>query len=155
MTNLIKSLSILLIFFLGGCTKQIAHHSEVDYIESTVKLHNLLEKGDLDGASFFLDSILDAFPEQPEMYFAKGWICDQKSDSRGKYDSFMKARSLYEKRLKDTHRWSDDVNRVCITQILFGMETYQKEVDSLKSSRYDDYCNHPSDSVLLEQFVYE
>lgn len=155
MNTPIKIFCVLLLLSFIGCKKQERNISENGFAESVVSLHNLLEEKNFEEALVLIDSTLKVFPDKPEMYFAKGWVCDQIGDSVGKNDSFKKARFLYEKRIAESHKWEDEVNRVCIAQILFGMDAYRKEVDSLKRIRHQDYIQHPSDSVILENYVYE
>ena len=116
-------------------------------IDLNFKLNNLLSSNSVDSASLYVDSLISLFPDEPTYFFVKGWIEERMGDSLQMRNCFVKCRSLYDIRLLEKQNWSDALNRAVITQILYGISAYHKELDSLKTLKNEEYDYYLRDST--------
>ena len=101
-------------------------------------------------ALLFLDTLHLQYPQDPQFYFAEGWVYDMEDDSTSAHAAFRKARVLYDSLILKNEDLGD---RAFITQILEGKEAYDIELNQLAKS-----IGEKKDSLYVESFhnmIYE
>lgn len=110
-------------------------------------INNLIDKKEYAKADALIDRYIADDPNNPQLYFVKGVICDSEGKSDAAMEQFKKALSL------------DENNANALMQ--YGYKLYQKACDldqneggGLNNAQYQEFRNTKVDPLLKEAAVY-
>lgn len=106
----------------------------------------MLNNKDFKRALLCIDSLHKEYPNDPQLYFCEGWVCDMQNDSLQARDAFTKSMVIYDSLIAAKPNFNDMINRAVIVQRLYGMEAYNHALDEIQSTISD-----PKDSLVIEQ----
>ena len=148
-------LTTMVVTLLCSCGRNTNYEKTKAFEEKGIKFHQMIAHRNLEEALAYSDTLITEYPDYPEFYFMRGWAFDQLNDSIKKREAFMSARKFYDKRIANTNSFYDAINRAFITQIIFGMDVYRKEIDSLKLCRHVDFEKDPGAEWIVDSINYE
>lgn len=127
-------------------SKQIAHRS---LLKNSIgnAIARCLENCELDSALYYADSIMQIYPDDPQVHFVRGCVFCHREDPINSVKSFRLSRALYDSLLNVRPDLSDAINRAFVTQIIDGENAFWKEIDSLKTVTY-----YQKDSIELNMW---
>lgn len=111
------------------------------------KLTQMLHNKNYEAALLFIDTMHVLYPRDPQFYFCEAWVYQMKNDSAKATSCYMKARSIYDKLIEEKDDLGDKINHAAITQILYGKEEYDKELDIIVKS-----VDNQRDSIYVEAY---
>lgn len=114
--------------------------------QATHLLGAMLNDRDFERALPYIDSLHREFPNDPQLYFAQGWVYYMQDDSLRARASFIKSMNIYDSLIAVNSVFGDMVNRAFIVQILYGMEAYNQALNKIQS-----IISNPKDSMEIEQ----
>ena len=157
MLNMLYKIIFLLLCFLtpviqackqyGGKetdTRQMDHQIKRD--QAIRPLMAMLNNKDFERALLCIDSLHKEYPNDPQLYFYEGWVCDMQNDSLQARGAFTKSMVIYDSLIAANPNFNDMINRAVIVQRLYGMEAYNHALDEIQSTISD-----PKDSLVIEQ----
>ncbi len=111
------------------------------------QLEMLLYYRDLKKALVLTELLQSLYPNDAEFCFAEGWIHDMNKDSTAANHAFHKAEVLYDSLIKCNNKFSDKLNRAFIIQRLYGIESYNNDLDGILKS-----VHSANDSNIVENY---
>ena len=153
--RLFMLLTTMVVTLFCSCGRNTNYEKTKAFEDKGIKFHQMIAQRNLEEALAYSDTLITEYPEYPEFYFMRGWVFDQLNDTVKKREAFMSARKFYDKRLANSNSLYDAINRAFVTQILFGMDAYRKETDSLKLHRHEDFEKDPGAKWIVDSINYE
>lgn len=118
------------------------------------RLDKLINMALSDSAFVVLDSLHKSKADLPEYYFIEGHLYDLKNDSLKARSCFKKAYDKYDRLIKENGRFGDKLNHSLMTQVLYGIPAFNKELDSLAKTT-TDATELESVEMYKRSFIYE
>ncbi len=112
-----------------------------------LRLMSMLSEQDFENALSLLDTLHARYPDDPQFYFAEGWIYDMEDDSIKSRRCFEKALTLYDSLVIQDDGVDGKINRAFIIQILYGEDAYNEEITKIAQS-----ARTPEDSANIENW---
>ena len=110
-------------------------------------INNLIDKKEYPKANALIDKYIAEDPNNAQLYFVKGVVCDAEGNAAASMEAYKKALSL------------DDKNANALMQ--YGYKLYQKACDmdqnesaNMTNSQYNEFRNTKVDPLLREAATY-
>lgn len=151
----VSILLLLLLFSIGNicCKSAPKEEPTAEQIEAKKKrelaglrLGAMLNARNFEQALQYIDSLHREYPNDPQFYFAEGWVYEMQGDSIRERKAYIKSCEIYDSLISVKPNSSDMINRALIVQILYGMEAYNQALDEMLST-----LKSPKDSLEIEQ----
>lgn len=124
--------------------QQIEPHEKRDC--AGLRLGTMLNDRDFERALSYVDSLHKEYPDDPQFYFAEGWVYDMQGDSLRARAAYTKYIGIYDSLIVVRSDFNDMINRALVMQMLYGMDAYNRALDEMLS-----IINSSKDSLAIEQ----